>query len=56
MPLDRAFICQEKIMAVMKQELLYQLTSVNQRSQKSTYYNIPQSSPDLFSKQTTSSS
>lgn len=60
-PLDRAFVCQEKIMAVMKQERLYQLTVVNQRSQTyfelhSTYSDVPQSSPDLFSEQSTSSS
>jgi len=49
MPLDRAFVCQEKLMGVMKEERLYQ-----QRSQ--TYVYMPQSSPDLFSEQSMSSS
>lgn len=52
MPLDRAFVCQEKLMDVMKQERLYQL--INQTSQKYDY--MPQSSPDLFSEQSMSSS
>ncbi|KAE9522202.1 hypothetical protein AGLY_017462 [Aphis glycines] len=49
MPLDRAFVCQEKLMCVMKEERLYQ-----QRPQ--TYVYMPQSSPDLFSEQSMSSS
>lgn len=44
MPLDRAFVCQEKLMGVMREERLYQ-----QRPQ--TYVYMPQSSPDLFSEQ-----
>jgi len=52
MPLDRAFVCQEKLMDVMKQERLYQL--INQGSQKYDY--MAQSSPDLFSEQSMSSS
>jgi len=50
MPLDRAFVCQEKLMDVMKQERLYQL--INQGSQKYDY--MAQSSPDLFSEQSMS--
>lgn len=60
MPLERAFVCQEKIMGVMKQERLYQLTGANQNAQKYfesnlTHYDMPQSSPDLFSEKSTSS-
>lgn len=47
MPLDRAFVCQEKIIHAMKQERLHQLTVTNRQSQ--LYYDIPYSSPDIFS-------
>lgn len=55
MPLDRAFVCQEKIMHVMKQERLNQLTVTNQQPQP--YYDTQQSSPsDLFSDEQSTSS
>lgn len=54
MPLDRAFICQEKIMHVMKQERLNQLTVTNRQPQP--YYDTQLSSPDLFSDEQSTSS
>lgn len=48
MPLDRALVCQEKIMHVVKQERLNQLSETNREPQP--YYDTQQSSPsDLFS-------